>query len=201
MNKLMSKKRVEFFSDAVFVIILTLLVLELHIPDVADHSTFDQYVIAMILLIPKFISFILSFIMVSIYWVNHHYFFLQMHTVTLGLVWVNNFLLLTICFIPFPTAFLGSHPTDQFPVMIYGSYSLISSLAFLLLRGYSIHNKLLEVDVETKKMLGPKHSIPAIAIYSLSIFFSFVNIYISLVCFFLVPILYFVPGIVRISKT
>lgn len=199
MNNLMSKERVEFFSDAVFAIILTLLVLELHIPEIADHSTFDEYIIAMMPLIPKFISFILSFVMVAIYWVNHHYFFRHLHTATLGLVWVNNLLLLTICFIPFPTAFLGSHPTDQFPVMIYGSYSLISSLAFLILRIYSMHNKLLEVDVETKKILGPKHSIPGIAIYTLSVIFSFVNIYIFLACFFLVPVLYFVPGIVRIK--
>lgn len=192
----MSKERVEFFSDAVFAIILTLLVLELHVPEVADNSSFDEYVTAMMPLIPKFISFILSFIMVSIYWVNHHYFFRHVHTVTLGLVWVNNLLLLTICFIPFPTALLGNHPTDQFPVMIYGIYSLISSLAFLNLRAYAIRNKLLEVDDESIKILGPKHSIPGIFIYALSILFSFVNVYISLVCFFLVPALYFVPGIV-----
>ncbi|MFX1503284.1 MAG: TMEM175 family protein [Promethearchaeota archaeon] len=195
----MSKERVETFSDAVFAIILTLLVLELHVPEVADHSNFDEYVTAMIPLIPKFISFILSFIMVAIYWVNHHYFFRYIQNVSLGLVWVNNILLLTICFIPFPTALLGNHPTDQFPVMIYGLYSLISSLAFSLMRVYSIRNKLLDVDDESIKILGPKHSIPGITIYALSILFSFVNVYVSLACFFLVPVLYFVPGIVRIK--
>ncbi|MFX1339661.1 MAG: TMEM175 family protein [Promethearchaeota archaeon] len=199
MNNFMSKERVEFFSDAVFAIILTLLVLELHVPEIEDHSSFDEYVTAMIPLIPKFISFILSFVMVSIYWVNHHYFFRHIHTVTLGLVWVNNLLLLTICFIPFPTALLGSHPTDQFPIMVYGLNSLISSLAFSFLRGYSIRNKLLEVDDESIKILGPRHSIPGIFIYTLSIIFSFINVYISLACFFLVPVLYFVPGIVRIK--
>lgn len=199
MNKFMSKERVEFFSDAVFAIILTLLVLELHVPEVADNSNFGEYVTAMMPLIPKFISFILSFLMVSLYWVSHHYFFRHIHTVTIGLVWVNNLLLLKICFIPFPTALLGSHPTDQFPAMIYGLYSLISSLAFSFLRGYSIHNKLLEVDDESIKKLGPKHSIPGISMYALSIVLSFVNVYISLVCFFLVPVLYFVSGTVRIK--
>lgn len=108
----MSKDRVESFSDGVFAIVMTLLVLELHVPEIADRASFGQYAAAMTPLIPKFVSFVLSFVMASIYWVNHHYFFRHLRSVPLGLVWLNNLFLLSICFLPFPTAFLGDRPTD-----------------------------------------------------------------------------------------
>ena len=74
-NDDMSKDRVEAFSDGVFAFILTLLVLELHVPNIADHSSLGQYVVAMAPLIPKVVSFALTFVIVCIHWVSHHYFF------------------------------------------------------------------------------------------------------------------------------
>lgn len=193
----MSKERVETFSDAVFAIILTLLVLELRVPEIANHSGLGQYAAAMMPLIPKFVSFVLSFVLVSIYWVNHHYLFRHLRDVPLGLVWLNNLLLLSICFLPFPTAMLGDHPTDQFPIILYGVDSLLSTLAVFALRDYASHKKLFAVDNESEKVLGPRHSIPAIVIYALSILLAFVNVYLSLFCFLLVPLLYFVPNMIR----
>src|SRR5574341_1185244 len=99
----MSKDRVEAFSDGVFAIILTLLVLELHVPNVADRSRLDQYAAAMAPLIPKVVSFALTFVMICIHWVSHHYFFRHLRHVTIGLVWLNNLFLLWLCFLPFPT--------------------------------------------------------------------------------------------------
>src|SRR5690349_18372680 len=130
----MSKGRVEGFSDGVFAIVLTLLVLELRVPNVVDHSSLGQYVVAMAPLIPKFVSFVLSFVMISIHWVNHHYFFHHLRSAPLGLVWLNNLFLLWICFLPFPTAMLGDHPTDQFPILLYGGDSLLAALTFFALR-------------------------------------------------------------------
>lgn len=196
-SSLMSKDRVESFSDGVFAIVMTLLVLELHVPEIADHSSFGQYATVMAPLIPKFVSFVLSFVMVSIYWVNHHYFFRHLRSVPLGLVWLNNLFLLSICFLPFPTAFVGDHPTDQFPILLYGVNSLISTLAIYGLRGYASYRGLFTVDRESAKVLGPRNSIPAIVIYLLSIFLVFVNVYLSLGCFLLVPVLYFVPNLIR----
>lgn len=114
----MSKDRVEAFRDGVFAIILTLLVLELHVPNVADHSSLGQYAAAMVPLIPKIVSFALTFVMICIHWVSHHYFFRHLQRVTIGLVWLNNLFLLWLCFMPFPTAMLGDHPTDQFPIRL-----------------------------------------------------------------------------------
>ena len=80
----MSKERVETFSDAVFAIILTLLILELRVPNVANHSSLSQYAAAMAPLIPKFVSFVLSFVIIAIYWVSHHYFFFYICTAHLA---------------------------------------------------------------------------------------------------------------------
>ncbi len=137
----MSKERVEIFSDAVFAIILTLLVLEIRAPDIADHSNLRQYVIAMESVIPKFISFVLTFIIISIYWVNHNYFFQQLRSTPLGIVWLNNLFLLWVCFTPFPTALLGNHPTDQFPILLYDINQFLAAITFLKLRTYATKNR------------------------------------------------------------
>jgi uncharacterized membrane protein len=191
----MSKDRVEAFSDGVFAIILTLLVLELRVPTIADHSSLGQYAAAMTPLIPKFVSFILTFVMIAIHWVSHHYFFSHIRRATIGLVWLNNLLLLWLCFLPFPTAMLGDHPTDQFPILLYAVDSLLCALTFYAFRSYANNAKLFEED--NSRALGPKHSIPAIIIYTLSILVVFVNVYLSLICFLIVPLLYFVPTMVQ----
>ncbi len=192
----MSKDRLEAFSDGVFAIVLTLLVLELHTPNVSDHSSLGQYAVAMVPLIPKVVSFVLTFVMICIHWVSHHYFFSRLDRVTIALVWLNNLYLLWICFLPFPTAMLGDHPTDQFPILLYGVNQLLAALTFFAFRSYASNNKLF-VDTALAKEMGPRHSIPTITIFTVSILFAFANVYLSLVCFFVVPLLYFFPNMIE----
>src|SRR5438067_8422480 len=191
----MSKERVETFSDGIFTIILTLLVLELHVPNITAHSSLGQYALALAPLIPKVVSFILTFVIICIHWVSHHYFFSHLRDTPLGIVWLNNLFLLWICFMPFPTAMLGNNPTDQFPILLYGVNQLLAALTFFAFRSYASKNKLF-VDTPSAKAMGPRHSIPAITIFTLSILFAFVNVYLSLVCFLIVPLLYFVPNLI-----
>ncbi len=194
----MSKERVETFSDAVFAIVLTLLVLTLQPPDIAVHSSLGQYAAAMAPLIPKFVSFTLSFVIIAINWVGHHYLFRRIGNATIGLVWLNNLVLFWICILPFPTAMLGDHPTDQFPILLYGVVNLLGALSFYALRHYASYAKLFEAESEfERRALGPTHSIPAITLYALSILLSFVSAYLALACLFLVPVLYFVPNMIR----
>jgi uncharacterized membrane protein len=192
----MSKDRVEAFSDGVFAIILTLLVLELRVPNVPDHSSLGQYAAAMAPLIPKVVSFALTFVMICIHWVSHHSFFRQLQRVTIGLVWLNNFFLLWLCFLPFPTAMFGDHPTDQFPILLYGVDSLLCALTFYAFRSYAGRAKLFEED-EIAKTHGPRRSIPAITLYALSILLSFVSVYLSLAFLFIVPFIYFMPNMIQ----
>ncbi len=190
----MSKDRVEAFSDGVFAIVLTLLVLELRAPQVGDHADLAQYAVAMIPLVPKIISFVLTFVMICIHWVGHHYLFTHLHSVTIGFVWLNNLFLLWLCLLPFPTAMLGNHPTDQFPILAYGVDSLLMALNFYGFRRYASNAKLF--TEENAAAMGPRHSLPAITLYTLSILLAFVNVYLSLVCFLIVPLLYFMPNMI-----
>jgi len=191
----MSKDRVEAFSDGVFGIVLSLLILELHAPNIAANSSLSQYAAAMAPLLPNVISFALTFVMICIHWVSHHYFFSHLQRVTVGLVWLNNFFLLWMCFLPFPTAMLGDHLTDLFPILLYGVNSLFLALTFYGFRSYASHTKL--IKAEQSKALGPRHSLPAIFLYELSIVLAFINVYLSLACFFIVSLLYFVPTILQ----
>ncbi len=184
----MSKERVEAFSDGVFAIILTLLVFGLHVPTVAAHSSLRAYAVTMAPLIPQVVSFALTFVMICVYWVGHHQFFRHVGHVTIALVWLNNLFLLWVCLLPFPTALLGTHPTDQFPLLLYGVDALLGALAFAGLRHYARHAKLF--PEERASTLGPRRSVPSIVLYAASIAFAFVSVYASLACFFAVPVLY-----------
>jgi uncharacterized membrane protein len=192
----MSKNRLEAFSDGVFAVALTLLILDVRVPPIASHSTLKEYALAMAPLVPQIIIFALTFVLICIHWVGHHFFFAQLHRVSIALVWLNNFYLLWICFMPFPTAMLGDHHTDQFPIILYGVNQLCVSLIFLSFRTYAIHNNLFANNSSAEAM-GPKHSIPAVVIFTLSIVFAFLNVHISLACFIIAPVLYFVPTFIE----
>jgi TMEM175 potassium channel family protein len=192
----MSKERVETYSDGVFAIVTTLLIFGLRAPQIASHSSLSQYARAMAPLLPNLVSFVLSFLTISVHWVSHHYFFRHLDHVTVGLVWMNNFFLLWLCLLPFPTALLGDHPTDQFPILLYALDSLLCALSFYAFRIYARRAKLFKED-EYVRTQGPRRSLPAIGLYLLSIPLVFVSPYLSLACFFIVPILYFVPNLIQ----
>ncbi len=193
----MSKERVEAYSDGVFAIVTTLLIFGLRAPQLASHSSLGQYARAVAPLLPNLVSFILSFVTISVHWVSHHYFFRHLDHVTVGLAWMNNFFLMWLCLLPFPTAMLGDHPTDQFPILLYAVNSFFCALSFYFFRIYAIHARLFKEDEYTRTQ-GPRRSLPAIALYILSVPLSFISPYLSLACFFIVPSLYFIPNLIQI---
>ena len=191
----MPKTRIENFTDAVLAIVMTILVLNLQIPNIHSGASITEYSITLLPIVPKLISFIVSFLMVAVYWVNHHSFFQYIAKGTVGLIWVNTLLLLSLCLLPFPTALLGSHPTDQFPIILYAANLLICGLAFFALRDYAGRHHLLKADCNQKVLLSPKQSLPGIILSIVSIIFCFVNVYLSLLCFIIFPIIYLFPKV------
>jgi uncharacterized membrane protein len=119
--------RLEAFSDGVIAVIITIMVLELHAPA-------EPTVTALVAVVPSFLVYALSFLMVAIMWINHHHFFLHAHRATPGLIWSNTFLLFWMSLIPFDTAWLGQHPTAPEPIATYGVTLAFCSLAFLLVQ-------------------------------------------------------------------
>lgn len=118
--------RLEFFSDAVFAIIITIMVLELHPPD--GNNVNDLYP-----LLPKFLSYALSFVYLITYWNNHHHLLKTMNIPNGKIMWANASLLFCLSLIPFSTAWIGKYPGTLTPTIIYGCVFLASAIAYTLL--------------------------------------------------------------------
>src|SRR5882724_7117601 len=99
--------RIEAFSDGVFAIVVTLLVLELKIPELHDHKGAAELGDKLLAIAPKFLSWLISFIIVCKFWLNHHHVLSLAANANYGLVWINSLFLMLQSFIPFPTALMG----------------------------------------------------------------------------------------------
>jgi uncharacterized membrane protein len=126
--------RVEALSDGVFAIVVTLLVLEIKVPHVANHGSVSDLLRALLDLAPKFASWVISFLTVCVIWMNHHRLFQLIGRLDRGLFWWNANLLLWTSFIPFPTALMGDYPGNRLAVSLYGVVMLLMALGFVLMR-------------------------------------------------------------------
>jgi uncharacterized membrane protein len=129
----MRKERLEAFSDGVLAIIITIMILELKIPEGHDLSDLKG-------LIPAFMSYILSFIYIGIYWNNHHH---MMHTVkhvTGGILWANLHLLFWLSLVPFITGWMGENHFTPVPMALYGIVLLMAAIAYYTLQTIIIKN-------------------------------------------------------------
>jgi uncharacterized membrane protein len=122
----MTKGRLEAFSDGVIAIIITIMVLELKVP---HDPTLD----ALLMIWPVFLSYILSFVFIGIYWNNHHHLFHAVHHVSGGVMWANLHLLFWLSVVPFVTDWMGENHFAQVPVLAYGVVMLCCALAFTIL--------------------------------------------------------------------
>lgn len=189
MNFNMNKNRIEAFSDGVIAIIITIMVLELHLPTVEDSFTEEAVWQALWTLIPKLLAYVLSFIVVGILWVNHHALFDKLPRSDAKLVWYNAFLLFAMSLIPLPTAFLAEHPLLYQAAMFYGFVMFLNAFAFLLMRRYvEMKAKLLTYNalIHRSNWLGT-------SLYLLSIPLAYVSVYLSFIIFVGIPMWYFLP--------
>jgi uncharacterized membrane protein len=124
----MSKARMEAFSDAVFAIIMTIMVLELNVP----HGKVDLAALSGVL--PVFLSYVLSFVYLSIYWNNHHHLLSVTHQVSGGILWANLHLLFWLSLIPFVTGWMGENRFAPLPTALYGVILLLAACSYLLLQ-------------------------------------------------------------------
>jgi uncharacterized membrane protein len=105
-NKLFPVGRMEAYSDAVIAIIITLIVIEIKIPHFEHTPTTADYIRELVHIAPHYIAFVLSFLVLSIIWNNHHHFFRTFHLIDTKMLWINNYLLFTLAMLPFSTGFL-----------------------------------------------------------------------------------------------
>jgi uncharacterized membrane protein len=123
----MSKSRMEAFSDAVFAIIITIMVLELKVPHGVELAALSA-------LLPAFLSYVLSFIYLSIYWNNHHHMLSVTHQVSGRILWANLHLLFWLSLIPFVSGWMGENRFAPVPTALYGVILLLAACAYLLLQ-------------------------------------------------------------------
>jgi len=126
--------RVEALSDGVFAIVVTLLVLEIKVPHIEPSDSLGELARSLWALMPKFVSWVISFVTVCVVWLNHHRLFTLMARIDNGLFWRNANLLLWTSFIPFPTALMGDYPRNPLAVSVYGCVMFLMALGFVLMR-------------------------------------------------------------------
>jgi uncharacterized membrane protein len=132
----MKKNRVEAFTDGVFAIVITLLILELRLPDVS----YADLPAALRALGPQIGVYVLSFFLIGMYWVFHHYSLTFVHEVDGVLLWLNIVFLLFISFMPFPTMMMGRYPSQTLPVAIYGSNLVLANATGFVMMLYLHRN-------------------------------------------------------------
>ena len=123
----MSKGRLEAFSDGVIAILITIMVLELHVPHAPTLA-------ALAPLLPVFLSYVLSFVYLGIYWNNHHHMLHACQRVNGPILWANLHLLFWLSLIPFTTAWMGESHFAAMPTALYGANLLLSAIAYLILQ-------------------------------------------------------------------
>jgi uncharacterized membrane protein len=181
----MHKNRLEAFSDGVLAIIITIMVLELKVPHADDLHSLKS-------LFPVFLSYVLSFIYIGIYWNNHHH---MLHAVTHingRVMWANMHLLFWLSLVPFASGWMGENNFTQLPVAVYGIVLFMNALAYYILSQSLIKLHGRNSTLATAIGKDAKGILSAI-LYLLAIVIAFFNAWISLSIYTLVAIIWFIP--------
>ena len=181
----MSKGRMEAFSDGVIAIIITIMVLELKAPHGAEAEALRP-------LLPVFLSYVLSFIYLGIYWNNHHHLLQAVRRIGGGVLWANLHLLFWLSLIPFVTAWMGENHFAPLPVAVYGVALLCPAIAYyILVRALLRHH---EKDSPLARAIGDdfKGRVSAL-IYAVAIPLAFVRWWIACALYVVMAIVWLVP--------
>lgn len=187
----MTKGRLEAFSDGVIAIIITIMVLELRVPEGAEPG-------ALVPLLPVFFSYLLSFIFLGIYWSNHHHLIQAVKVVDGRALWANLHLLFWLSLTPFVTAWMGENNFSAWPVALYGVVLLFSGIAYYILARTLVvlHGSDSVIAIALGKDVKGKISI---VLYMVAIPSAFIHPMLAFAVYVLVEIIWLVPDS-RIEK-
>jgi uncharacterized membrane protein len=182
----MHKGRLEAFTDGVMAIIITIMVLELKVPHGEDLS-------ALLQLWPVFVSYVLSFLYVGIYWNNHHHMFQATHSVTSRVLWANLHLLFWLSLLPFSTGWVGENHFARWPVAILGLNLFMAGVAFTILLFSVIRHHGHDSDL-AEAVRGDTKGKVSLVIYAASILVAlFINNWAGFVLLFVPAALWLIP--------
>jgi len=188
----MGKGRLEAFSDAVIAIILTIMVLEMKTPHGADLEALRP-------LFPIFLSYLMSFIYLAIYWNNHHHLFQAARHVNGHTLWANMHLLFWLSLIPFVTGWMGENHFETIPVVFYGIVLLFAAIAYFILTQSLLAHHGKDSTLAIAIAQGFKERL-SLFIYAAAIPVAFVNSWLACGLYGLVAAMWLIPDR-RIEKT
>ena len=181
----MTSERIAAFSDGVFAIIITIMVLELKVPHGADLGALSG-------LLPIFLTYVLSFIVLGIYWNNHHHMLFLTDRATGGILWANLHLLFWLSLMPFVTGWMGENHFAPVPTALYGVVLLFAGVAYYILEHTIIRSQGANSKLEAAVGNDLKGRI-SVVLYAVSIPLAFVNQLISDAIYVLVALMWLVP--------
>jgi uncharacterized membrane protein len=183
--------RLEAVSDGVFAVALTLLVLDIHVPETDPTKLLD----ALIRLLPHILTFILSFLIVTFYWTAHHVIFNSIHRSDRYLLWLNAFHLLFVVFLPFSTAMLARFHDAPLAVDIYGFNIILCSLSSIAFWLYAARNSLTTGDLSKSEiaMVALRLSVNPI-VCGLALGIAFLNTTAAILLYLATPVWYVLTG-------
>ena len=188
----MGKGRLEAFSDGVIAVIITIMVLEMKVPHGVDLASLEP-------VLPVFVSYVLSFVYVGIYWNNHHHMLHATSTVTGPILWANLNLLFWLSLIPFVTGWMGENHFATVPVATYGGVLLLSAISYYILSRVLVRHD--GGNSKIARALGSdfKGRI-SVVIYAVAIPLSFFSRWTSVALYVAVAVMWLIPDR-RIERT
>lgn len=181
----MNPERISAFSDGVIAILITIMVLELKVPHGTDLAALSG-------LLPIFLTYVLSFIVLGIYWNNHHHMFYLTDRITGGILWANLHLLFWLSLMPFVTGWMGENHFAPIPTALYGAVLLMAGVSYYILertiiRSQGVHSKLkAAIGNDTKGKIS-------VVLYGVAIPLAFLHQLFSDAIYVLVALMWFVP--------
>ncbi len=194
-EEILSTQRLEAFSDSVFAIVMTLLFIELRVPEIKDYTSWQELLTSILNLSPKFFSIFISFTFVAIFWVAHHQFFRTLQKTTRGLLWLNLVFLFLVCFVPFPAAIMSQFPENKTSVIFFGMTVLLTSIFLVVLRWYAWvkHEEITDVSDRNSIRQAINRGLIMVAIYAVGVSVSFFHPIAAIIIYLLTPLTLLFP--------
>ena len=188
----MEKNRLEAFSDGVLAIIITIMVLDLKVPQPTEQLPHPDALAALKPLLPVFLTYVLSFIYLGIYWNNHHHLLKAARRVNGAMMWANLHLLFRLSLFPFVTGWMGENHFTTAPTAVYGAVLLLAAIAYFILQNVIIADQ--GRDSKLAKAIGKdwKGKLSPV-LYATGIALAFFQPWISCAIYLAVALMWLVP--------
>ena len=183
--------RLVFLSDGVIAIVITILVLDIRVPELGSGQSLSD---SLIEIRPTFVSFVISFLLVGMYWTLHRQTFSQVRYIDHNATWLNLLFLLTLALVPFASSALGEYATEPTALHIYGAVLIAASLTRIALNAYfETHPglKWQQTSTQARRLTAASSSAP-ILVYVVAMAVASWSTTLSLILYFSIPVLYFV---------